>query len=187
MDGFECAGHPGEDDIPGLVLIPAAAEKIEIPMIASGGFGDARGLVAALALGADGVNMGTRFMCTVESCIHDNVKQAIVDGDERGTELIFRSLHNTARVASNTVSREVVEILQNGGQFDEVKDLVAGSRGRRVFDDGDLEAGIWSVGTVMGLINDIPTCGELVSRMVTEAEALITSRLAGMVNLDAKV
>ena len=187
IDGFECAGYPGEDDIPGLVLIPAAAREIEIPMIASGGFGDARGLVAALALGADGVNMGTRFMCTVESCIHDNVKQAIVDCDEHGTELIFRSLHNTARVASNTVSREVVEVLQNGGQFDQVKDLVAGSRGRRVFDEGDLEAGIWSVGTVMGLIHDVPTCGDLVSRMVTEAEAIITGRLGGMVMVQAGV
>ncbi len=163
------------------MLIPAAAEKIEIPMIASGGFADARGLVAALALGADGINMGTRFMCTVESCIHQNVKEAIVAGDERGTELIFRSLHNTARVASNAVSREVVEILKGGGQFDDVKDLVAGSRGRKVFDDGDLDAGIWTVGTVMGLINDIPTCGELVSRIVSEAEEIITGRLAGMV------
>ena len=127
-------------------------------MIASGGFGDARGLVAALALGADGVNMGTRFMCTVESCIHQNVKDAIVAGDERGTELIFRTLHNTARVASNVVSREVVEILKGGGQFDDVKDLVAGVRGRKVFDDGDVDAGIWTAGTVMGLIDDIPTC-----------------------------
>jgi nitronate monooxygenase len=187
IDGFECAGHPGEDDVPGLILIPAAAKEIEIPMIASGGFGDARGLVAALALGADGVNMGTRFMCTVESCIHDNVKQAIVDGTELDTELIFRPLRNTARVASNTVSREVVEILNQGGQFDAVKDLVAGSRGRRVFDEGDLEAGIWSVGTVMGLIHDIPTCGELVSRMVTEAEEIITGRLLGMVKAAAAV
>ena len=187
IDGFECAGHPGEDDVPGLVLIPAAAKEIEIPMIASGGFGDARGLVAALALGADGVNLGTRVMCTVESCIHDNVKQAIVDGSELDTELIFRPLRNTARVASNTVSREVVEILNKGGQFDEVKDLVAGTRGRRVFDEGDLDAGIWSVGTVMGLIHDIPTCGELVSRMVTEAEDIITGRLAGMVKAAAAV
>jgi nitronate monooxygenase len=127
--------------------------------------------------------MGTRFMCTQESCIHDNVKQAIVDGDERGTELIFRTLRNTARVASNSVSREVVEILAGGGQFDAVKDLVAGSRGRRVFDDGDLEAGIWSVGTVMGLINDVPTCADLVSRIVSEAEEIITDRLGGMVML----
>jgi nitronate monooxygenase len=181
IDGFECAGHPGEDDVPGLVLIPAAAKQIEIPMIASGGFGDARGLVAALALGADGINMGTRFMCTVESCIHQNVKEAIVAGDERGTELIFRSLHNTARVASNVVSREVVEILKGGGQFEDVKDLVAGVRGRRVFDDGDVDAGIWTVGTVMGLIDDIPTCDELISRIVNGAEELITERLGGMV------
>ena len=187
IDGFECAGHPGEDDVPGLVLIPAAAKEIEIPMIASGGFGDARGLVAALALGADGVNMGTRFMCTVESPIHQNIKQAIVDGNELGTELIFRSLHNTARVASNTVSREVVEILNNGGQFGDVMELVAGSRGRKVFEDGDPDAGIWTVGTVMGLIHDIPTCGELVSRMVTEAEEIITGRLAGMVKAAAAV
>ena len=182
IDGFECAGHPGEDDVPGLVLIPAAARQIEIPMIASGGFGDARGLVAALALGADGINMGTRFMCTVESCIHQNVKEAIVAGDERGTELIFRPLRNTARVASNTVSREVVEILNRGGEFADVKDLVAGVRGRRVFDDGDLEAGIWTVGTVQGLIHDIPTCGELIARIVGEAEELIAGRLAGMVS-----
>ncbi len=187
IDGFECAGHPGEDDIPGLVLIPAAAKQIEIPMIASGGFGDARGLVAALALGADGVNMGTRFMCTTESPIHQNIKQAIVDGNELGTELIFRSLHNTARVASNAVSREVVEILAGGGQFGDVVELVAGSRGRRVFDEGDPDAGIWTVGTVMGLIDDIPTCAELVGRMVREAEELITGRLAGMVMTGAPV
>ena len=187
IDGFECAGHPGEDDVPGLVLIPAAAKEIEIPMIASGGFGDARGLVAALALGADGVNMGTRFMCTAESPIHQNIKQSIVDGNELGTELIFRSLHNTARVASNAVSREVVEILKGGGQFGDVMELVAGSRGRKVFEDGDPDAGIWTVGTVMGLIHDIPTCGELVSRMVTEAEEIITGRLAGMVTSGAKV
>ncbi len=155
-------------------------------MIASGGFADARGLVAALALGADGINMGSRFMCTVESCIHQNVKEAIVAGDERGTELIFRSLHNTARVASNVVSREVVDILKNGGQFEDVKDLVAGVRGRKVFDEGDTDAGIWTVGTAMGLINDIPTVDELVSRMVTEAEGLITGRLAGMVATSAQ-
>ncbi|WP_304438730.1 nitronate monooxygenase family protein [Mycobacterium sp. Root135] len=187
IDGFECAGHPGEDDVPGLVLIPAAAKQIEIPMIASGGFGDARGLVAALALGADGVNMGTRFMCTVESCIHQNVKDAIVAGDERGTELIFRSLHNTARVASNVVSREVVEILKGGGQFEDVKDLVAGVRGRKVFEDGDIDAGIWTAGTVMGLIDDIPTCAELISRIVSEAEDVITARLGGMVSAPVAV
>ncbi|MUL85073.1 MULTISPECIES: nitronate monooxygenase family protein [unclassified Mycolicibacterium] len=181
IDGFECAGHPGEDDIPGLVLIPAASEKIEIPMIASGGFADSRGLVAALALGADGVNMGSRFMCTVESAIHQKVKEAIVAGTELDTELIFRPLRNTARVASNAVSREVVQILNNGGQFEDVKDLVAGKRGVKVYEIGDLDAGIWSVGTSMGLINDIPTCGELVSRMVSEAEQLISGRLASMI------
>src|ERR1700741_2113059 len=157
IDGFECAGHPGEDDTPGLVLIPAAAAKIDIPMIASGGFADGRGLVAALALGADGINMGSRFMCSVESYIHQNVKEAIVAGNELGTELIFRPLRNTARVASNLVSREVVEILDKGGQFEDVRDLVAGVRGRTVFENGDLEAGVWTVGAAMGLINDIPT------------------------------
>jgi len=178
IDGFECAGHPGEDDIPGLVLIPAAAAQIELPMIASGGFADGRGLVAALALGADGINMGSRFMCTAESCIHPNVKQAIVAGSEQDTELIFRPLRNTARVASNAVSREVVEILDGGGQFRDVRELVAGVRGRKVFEHGDLDAGIWTVGTVMGLINDIPTVGELVARIIGEAEDLITRKLA---------
>jgi NADH:quinone reductase (non-electrogenic) len=173
IDGFECAGHPGEDDIPGLVLIPAAAKEIEIPMIASGGFADARGLVAALALGADGINMGSRFMCTVESPIHQKVKDAIVAG------LIFRTLRNTGRVASNTVSREVVEILNEGGQFEDIAHLVAGKRGVKVYETGDLDAGIWWVGTAMGLIDDIPTAGELVSRIVTEAEQIITERLCG--------
>lgn len=177
IDGFECAGHPGEDDIAGLVLIPAAARKITIPMIASGGFADARGLVAALALGADGINMGTRFMCTVESPIHQNIKDAIVDADETRTELIFRPLRNTARVASNTVSREVVDILSHGGQFDDVRDLVAGSRGRKVYELGDPEAGIWTVGTSQGLIHDIPTVAELVERIADEAENLIVERL----------
>ncbi|MEU4560771.1 nitronate monooxygenase [Actinoplanes sp. NPDC023936] len=177
IDGFECAGHPGEDDIPGLVLIPAATERLTVPVLASGGFADARGLVAALALGADGINMGSRFMCTAESPIHDKVKQAIVDGDERGTQLIFRQLRNTARVAGNAVSREVVEILQGGGTFPDIASLVAGSRGRKVFDDGDLDAGIWTVGMVQGLIHDVPTCGELIERIVTEAVELIDNRL----------
>src|SRR5699024_9649820 len=125
IDGFECAGHPGEDDIPGLVLIAAAADKITIPMVASGGFADGRGLVAALALGADGINMGTRFMCTVESPIHQRVKEAIVAASETDTELIFRPLRNTARVASNSVSREVVDILDKGGAFEDVRELVS--------------------------------------------------------------
>lgn len=182
IDGFECAGHPGEDDIPGLVLIPAAADKITIPMIASGGFGDARGLVAALALGADGINMGTRFMATAEAQIHQNVKQALVDGDERSTNLMFRQLRNTARVAKNAISDEVVAILNDGGQFEDVRELVAGVRGRKVYEDGDLDAGIWSAGMVQGIINDIPTCQELISRIVGEAEEIITSKLGGYVS-----
>ncbi|MFE3956349.1 NAD(P)H-dependent flavin oxidoreductase [Nocardia sp. NPDC059091] len=181
IDGFECAGHPGEDDVPGLILIPAATRALDIPVIASGGIADARGLVAALALGADGVNMGTRFMCTQESAIHQTVKEQIVANSERATQLIFRTMHNTARVADNEISRKVVEIEKAGGKFEDVKDLVAGARGRRVFEDGDLDAGIWSAGQVQGLIGDIPTCGELVSRMVIEAEALIQQRLAGMI------
>ena len=182
IDGFECAGHPGEDDVPGLVLIAAAAERISIPMIASGGFADARGLVAALALGADGINMGTRFMCTEESPIHRNIKDAIVAASEVDTELIFRSLRNTARVARNSISQEVVEILSSGGKFEDVRHLVAGARGRAVFDSGDQEAGIWTAGTVQGLIHDIPTVGELVERIVTEAEALIAGRLTGLLD-----
>src|ERR1700694_1392747 len=149
-------------------------------MIASGGFADARGLVAALALGADGINMGSPIMCTAQSSSHQNVKDAIVAGDERGTDLIFRTLHNTARVARNAVSREVVEILNRGGQFEDIKDLVAGVRGRKVFELGDVDAGIWTVGTAMGLINDIPTVAELVSRIVDEAQDLIGGRLGGM-------
>ena len=182
IDGFECAGHPGEDDVPGLVLIAAAAERISIPMIASGGFADARGLVAALALGADGINMGTRFMCTEESPIHRNIKDAIVAASEVDTELIFRSLRNTARVARNSISQEVVEILSSGGKFEDVRHLVAGARGRAVFDSGDQEAGIWTAGTVQGLIHDIPTVGELVERIVAESEALIAGRLTGLLD-----
>ncbi len=181
IDGFECAGHPGEDDVPGLVLIPAAARVIDIPMIASGGFADGRGLAAALALGADGINMGSRFMCTVESPIHPNVKDAIVAGNELGTELIFRTLRNTGRVASNTISREVVKILDDGGQFEDIAHLVSGQRGAQVYQTGDLEAGIWWIGTVMGLIDDIPTAGELVARIVAEAEQIIGGRLAGAI------
>lgn len=181
IDGFECAGHPGEDDVPGLVLIPAAADQLTIPFVASGGFGDARGLVAALALGADGINMGTRFMCTVESPIDERVKQAIVDADERATELIFRPLRNTARVAKNSVSTEVVRILAEGGEFADVQHLVAGARGRLVYENGDVEAGVWSVGMVQGLIHDIPTAGDLVRRIVTGAASIIRGRLASLV------
>ncbi|MCX0270388.1 nitronate monooxygenase family protein [Nocardia zapadnayensis] len=181
IDGFECAGHPGEDDVPGLVLIPAAARALTIPIIASGGIADARGLVAALALGADGVNMGTRFLCTEESSIDRKVKEQIVANSERDTKLIFRTMHNTARVADNEVSRKVVEIEKAGGKFEDVRELVSGARGRRVFEEGDLDAGIWSVGLCQGLIEDIPTCAELIGRMVGEAEELISARLAGFV------
>jgi len=182
IDGFECAGHPGEDDVPGLVLVPVAADQLTIPMIASGGIGDARGLVAALALGADGVNMGTRFLCTAESPIDPRIKEAIVAASELDTELIFRPLRNTSRVAANAVAREVVQVLADGGQFEDVRELVAGTRGRRVYDEGDPEAGVWSVGMVQGLIHDIPTCAELIDAMVTEAAAIVRSRLAGMLD-----
>lgn len=178
IDGFECAGHPGEDDVPGLVLVPAAADALTIPFIASGGFADGRGLAAALVLGADGVNMGTRFMCTRESPVSQAVKERIVAATERDTELIFRTLNNTARVASNGVSREVVRILNDGGDFPAVRDLVAGARGRRVYETGDLEAGIWSVGMVQGLIHDIPAAGDAVRRIVDQAEAVLRARLA---------
>ena len=177
IDGFECAGHPGEDDIPGLVLIPAAVRRLSIPVIASGGFADGRGLVAALALGAEGINMGTRFLSTQEAPVHQRVKDQIVANTELDTELIFRPLRNTARVAGNAVSRKVVEILDDGGEFPDVRDLVAGARGRRVFEEGDLKAGIWSAGLAQGLIDDIPTVRELVERIVREAEELITGRL----------
>lgn len=174
IDGFECAGHPGEDDVPGLVLIPAAARELTIPMIASGGFADGRGLAAALVLGADGINMGTRFMCTRESPIHEDIKARIVDAGERDTALIFRPLRNTARVALNEVSKQVVEILDKGGEFGDVRDLVAGARGRTVYETGDSDAGIWTVGMVQGLIHDIPEAGEVVRRTVAEArDALV--------------
>lgn len=173
IDGFECAGHPGEDDIPGLVLIPRAADELEIPILASGGLADGRGLAAALALGADGVNMGTRFLCSEEAPVHERVKQRIVEATELDTELIFRPLRNTARVASNTVSREVVQVLADGGQFEDVRHLVAGARGRGVFEEGNLEAGIWSVGLVQGLIRDISPAGEIVERVVREATEII--------------
>ncbi|OBA39866.1 nitronate monooxygenase [Rhodococcus sp. 852002-51564_SCH6189132-a] len=187
IDGFECAGHPGEDDVPGLILIPAATSKLSIPVIASGGIADSRGLVAALALGADGVNMGTRFMCTVESPVAHEVKEQIVRNTELDTKLIFRTLRNTARVATNAVSEEVVEIESRGAEFGDIAHLVAGARGRKVFEDGELDAGIWTAGQSQGLIHDIPTVGELVDRMVAEAEAIITGRLNDIAGADRAV
>ncbi|MDO9222655.1 MAG: nitronate monooxygenase family protein [Caulobacter sp.] len=188
IDGFECAGHPGEDDIPGLILIPAAADKVKIPMLASGGFGDARGLVAALALGADGINMGTRFCVTKEAPIPEAFKQQMVANDERQTDLIFRTLHNTARVMRNQVSQQVVEIERAGGaKFEDVQALVAGTRGRDALANGDTDGGIWSAGMIQGLIHDIPSCKELVDRIISEAEDLIRGRLASMVTSAARV
>jgi nitronate monooxygenase len=178
IDGFECAGHPGEDDIPGLILIPAAADKVKIPLLASGGFGDGRGLAAALALGAEGINMGTRFCATVEAPIHQNFKQAMVDNDERATALIFRSYRNTARVAKNGIAQAVVAAEAEGKPFDAVADLVKGVRGREGLNTGDTEHGIWTAGMIQGLIHDIPTCQELVSRIVGDAEQIIRGRLA---------
>jgi len=181
IDGFECAGHPGEDDIPGLILIPAAADKVKIPMIASGGFGDGRGLVAALALGAEGINMGTRFCATVEAPIHPKAKQLLIDNDERGTRLIFRKLHNTARVGSNSVSDKVVEILSRpDSKFEDVAHLVRGVQGRVLLETGDLDAGLIWAGQVQGLINDIPTVAELIERIMSEAEGIIHHRLTAL-------
>ncbi|MET7425561.1 nitronate monooxygenase [Dactylosporangium sp. NPDC005555] len=181
IDGFECAGHPGEDDVPGLILIAAAARRVSIPIVASGGIADARGLVAALALGADAVNMGTRFMCTVEAPVHENVKRRIVEANELATTLIFRTLHNTARVATNAISGEVVSILRAGGEFADVRELVAGVRGREVYETGELDRGLWTVGQSQALIDDIPTVAELVSRMVAQAEDLISTKLSPLV------
>lgn len=177
IDGFECAGHPGEDDIPGLILIPAAADKISIPMLASGGFGDGRGLVAALALGADGINMGTRFCATKEAPIHVGIKQAIVANDERATELMFRSYRNTARVAKNTVSVEAIRIEREGKPFEAIAHLVKGARGYEGLQNGDPEHGVWSAGMVQGLIHDIPSVKELIDRIVNDAKAIVHQRL----------
>ncbi|MET0605740.1 MAG: nitronate monooxygenase [Beijerinckiaceae bacterium] len=180
MDGFECAGHPGEDDIGNFVLLPAAANVIRIPIIASGGFADGRGLVAALALGCEGVNMGTRFMATREAPIHDSVKQALVAGTERDTALILRSMRNTARVYGNSVARRTIEMEEAGEAIETIGPVVSGRRGRTVYETGDLEAGIWSAGISMGLIEDVPTCNELIQRIVTDAEGIISERLARM-------
>ncbi len=180
IDGFECAGHPGEDDIPGLILIPAAADKVRIPLVASGGFGDGRGLVAALALGAEGINMGTRFCATQEAPIHPNVKQAYIDNDERGTSLIFRKLHNTARVGKSAVSDEVVRRLAlPDAEFKDVAELVSGAKGRIVLEQGDMTAGVFWAGQVQGLIHDIPTCRELIDRIIRQAVEILDRRFAG--------
>ena len=188
IDGFECAGHPGEDDVPGLILIPAAADKLKIPMIASGGFGDGRGLAAALALGADGINMGTRFCATVEAPIHDRIKQLLMENDERATNLIFRAFRNTGRVAKNSVSDRVVELgSRPGAVFEDVRPLVSGAKGKTALETGDLDAGLIWAGQVQGLIHDIPTCEELIRRITRDAEAIIRSRLTDMIAEPAMV
>jgi NADH:quinone reductase (non-electrogenic) len=178
IDGFECAGHPGEEDVGGMVLFPVTTSRLKIPVIASGGIADARGLVAALALGCEGANMGTRFMATKEAPIHQKVKEALVTNDERSTDVIFRTMHNSARVAKNKISQEVVAIERRGGaKFEDIRELVAGTRGGVVYDSGDTDYGIWSAGQTQGLIHDIPTCKELMDRVVSEAEATIRKRL----------
>jgi len=182
IDGFECAGHPGEEDIGGLILFPVTTERLKIPVIASGGMADARGLVAALALGCEGANMGTRFMATKEAPIHQKVKEALVANDERATDMIFRTMHNSSRVARNAISQKVVEIERKGGaKFEDVRELVAGTRGGVVYDTGDTDYGIWSAGQTQGLIHDIPTCKELMDRIISEAGDIIRKRLDKLV------
>lgn len=178
IDGFECAGHVGEDDVPNFILIPAAVAQLKIPVIASGGMADARSLVAALALGAEGINMGTRFMCTQEAPVHQRVKQAIVENSEYDTRIILRSLRNSSRVARSALSERVLEMERKGAGIQEIGPVVAGLKGRKVYEQGDLDAGIWTVGLAQALIHDIPTCAVLVARIVREAELLISGRLA---------
>ena len=179
IDGFECAGHPGEDDIPGLILIPAAARALRIPIVASGGIADGRGMAAALALGAEGVNMGTRFVATREAPVHSNIKDAIVAGTERDTLLIFRTLRNTARVYRNAVSDEVIAIERQAGgaSFEDIRHLVSGQRGREALASGDVQAGLVWASTAMGLIHDIPSCAELIERMVRECRESLSNAL----------
>ncbi|MCB2050114.1 MAG: nitronate monooxygenase [Novosphingobium sp.] len=185
IDGFECAGHPGEDDVPGLVLIPAAADKISIPIVASGGIADGRGLVAALALGAEGVNMGTRFCATREAPIHANVKQAYIDRDERETDILFRPFRNSARVGRNSVSQEVLSRISGPDpKFEDVAELVSGKRGAELLKTGDLDSGVYWSSMAQGLIHDIPTCNDLIERIITEAHEIIASRLPAMLATD---
>jgi NAD(P)H-dependent flavin oxidoreductase YrpB (nitropropane dioxygenase family) len=182
IDGFECAGHPGEDDIPGLVLIPIAAKALKIPIIASGGIGDGRGMAAALTLGAEGVNMGTRFVCTREAPVHESLKQALRQASERDTNLIFRTMNNTARVLKNTVSDEVVAMERRPGgcRFEDVRHLVAGIRGRDSWERGEVNGGVLTAGMVIGLIDDIPTCAELIDRMTRDCRAHLSRALSWM-------
>ncbi|KEF51469.1 enoyl-[acyl-carrier protein] reductase I [Exophiala aquamarina CBS 119918] len=181
IDGFECAGHVGESDITNFILLTRARQSLGVPFIASGGFADGQGLAAALALGAEGINMGTRFMCTVEAPIHINIKQAIVDASEHDTELVMRRWTNTSRLFKNKVSAEAARIEKTSttGKFEEIAPYVSGKRGREVFINGDKDFGVWTAGQVIGLIHDIPTCQDLLARIEKEAvEAVDRSRKA---------
>ncbi|KZF20295.1 inosine monophosphate dehydrogenase [Xylona heveae TC161] len=181
IDGFECAGHVGESDITNFILLSRARQSISIPFIASGGFADGQGLAAALSLGAEGINMGTRFMCTVEAPVHHKVKEAIVAADETDTQLVLRRWKNTTRLYGNKVAKEAARVEQEStsGKFEDVAPFVSGKRGREVFINGDVDYGVWTAGQVIGLIHDIPTCDELVKRIEREAEETI-SRAASL-------
>jgi NAD(P)H-dependent flavin oxidoreductase YrpB (nitropropane dioxygenase family) len=182
VDGFECGGHPGEDDVPNFILLPRAADELEIPFVASGGMADARSLVAALALGADGMNCGTRFIATKEAPVHENVKKALVAASELDTRLVMRPLRNTERVLVNAAAERLLEKEKQLGdkiRIDDVIEQVAGVY-PKVMIDGEMDAGVWSCGMVAGLIHDVPTCKELIDRIMSEAEAIISQRLAGM-------
>lgn len=182
VDGFECGGHPGEDDVPNMILLPRAAEELKIPFLASGGMADGRSLVAALALGADGINMGTRFIATTEAPVHENVKKAIVAATERDTRLVMRSLKNTERVMNNAGVKRILEIEQEKGENLQISDIFEQVAGiyPKVMTQGDVEAGAWSCGMVVGLIHDVPSVKELLDRIMAQAEQLIRGRLAGM-------
>ena len=180
IDGFECAGHPGEDDVPGLVLIPAAVRALQVPVIASGGIADGRGMAAALALGAEGVNMGTRFVATTEAPVHDRIKQALVAARETDTRLMFRTLRNSARVLANATSEEVLRLerREGGASFEELRPLVAGARGRAALQSGQVDDGVVWAGQVVGLIDDIPRCAELLERMHRECRERLAAAAA---------
>lgn len=181
IDGFEAAGHPGEDDVPGLVLIPAAVRQLKIPVIGSGGFGSGAGLAAALALGAAGINMGTRFCATQEAPIHPDIKQALVNATEVDTKLIFRTLRNTARVLKNEVSQEVVAIEQRpDSTFADIAHLVAGARGRAALEMGDVNAGLIWASQIVSLIDDIPTCAELLERIADDCAQRLEAAMAAI-------
>lgn len=182
VDGFECGGHPGEDDVPNMILLPRAADELKIPFVASGGMADARSLVAALAMGADGMNMGTRFIATKEAPVHDNVKKAIIEASELDTRLVMRPLRNTERVLKNAGVDKLLEIEREKGaktKIEDIYDLVAGVY-PSVMIRGEMDAGAWSCGMVAGLINDIPTVKELIDRIMLEAKNLVRSRLESM-------